>query len=103
MLALVNALRDEINDGTVFHTAWNKAVNSIDSTKGISSTDKAILCEFGRGLGTSDIEGQISHCELATISAKKQLQDAYTQKDTKTKLYKTLGTLAGIAAALLLI
>ena len=86
-----------------FSQAWERAVDAIENNTGITKQDRAIIREFGAGLGKTDIDGQISHCKLCMTAAQNNLENARKEKETKTKLYRSLGVLGGTACALLIL
>lgn len=88
--------------GSPFEKAWNSCVEAIPPEYGLLEEDRAALGEFGKGLGTSDIDGQIAHCKLYLGVLKDRLQDAKAEKDKKGKLYFMLGTFLGSGIALLI-
>ena len=65
--------------------------------------EKKLLCELGRVLGTSDIDGQISALELISRSAE-QLTEKYGEEYRKKgRLYRSIGVLAGVTAGIMVI
>ena len=85
-------------NGMDFFTVWQDGVDR----SGMSDKDKDLLNGFGRGFGTSDTEGQISHCSLYYELTSLSLKEAKEEKDRKSKLYQMFGIFSGMAAALLL-
>ena len=81
--------------------AFQDAVDELPKEYGLTQEDLQLLKEFGQGLGTSDIEGQLAHCALHTELMNTYLENAREEKKKKAKLYVMLGLLSGIAAALL--
>lgn len=98
-----NSLKTLIENGENFHNAWKRCVNELNLSDGISEDDKTLFNDFGRGLGITDISGQVAHCNLSLSMANSRLSLYREEKATKTKLYRTLGILSGIAVALLII
>ena len=86
--------------GEDFHRQWCKAV---ERQKNLRSDQKKLLCELGRVLGTSDIDGQISALELISRSAE-QLTEKYGEEYRKKgRLYRSIGVLAGVTAGIMVI
>ena len=65
--------------------------------------DERILIDFGLALGKSDIEGELRNIEVTIEKLKSQLTYAKDLRDKYAKVYQTLGTLSGIAIAVILI
>lgn len=88
--------------GSPFEKAWSGCVEALPSEYGLLEEDRAALGEFGKGLGVSDIDGQIAHCKLYLGVFRDRLKDAKAEKEKKGKLYFMLGTFLGAGIALLL-
>lgn len=88
-----------VNTGN-FHPAWEKAVSS---DKVLSEKDKQVLRALGASLGGSDTEGQAGVLESARAALTAQCEEARAAAAEKSKLYRKLGILCGIAAAALII
>lgn len=88
-----------MSNGMSFPFAWQKAL----------SEDKLLSCElvelllsFGDSLGTSDIDGQLMCIERAEGELSVIYENALNQCHKKGKLYRSIGLLGGMTAALLL-
>lgn len=79
--------------------AWQMAVS--DENK-INIEDKNVLYNFGKLLGKTDLNGQISEILLALEFLDKQIVDAENLKNKNCKLYKSLGAFAGIGLSIML-
>jgi len=103
--------------GRVFYevgTEYNKNINDISEiwTEVIEANfrdldltfeDERVLIDFGLALGKSDIEGELRNIEVTIEKLKGQLTYAKDNSDKYGKVYRTLGTLCGIAIAVILI
>ena len=89
-------------EGKDFHTAWEEGVRTGTKGTGLTEKDLTLLRNFGDGFGTSDVEGQLSHCRLYAELFTGRLEDAREEKARKGKLYLMLGAFSGMAAALFL-
>ncbi len=87
---------------TPFPERWEQSVRRIPASSGLTGEDLRLIADFGKGLGASDIEGQLSHCRLGTELAATRLDRAREEKQKKSRLYIMLGLCSGIGAALLL-
>lgn len=82
--------------------AWGGAVRDRGEDCGFTAADREMLREFGNGLGSTDISGQLSHCKTFRGLLEDRLQKARSEARTKGRLYVTLGIAGGLGAALLL-
>ncbi len=85
--------------GEPFPIAWKRSV-SISS--GLTSEMKDMLLSLGDSLGTSDLAGQLMTLDRAEHELEVIYEKALEQYRTKGKLYRCLGVLGGMSAALLL-
>lgn len=79
--------------------AWNKAV---DNEININKEDKEILKMFGKLLGKTDKNGQISEIELSLNFVEKQIEKAEFERNKNSKLYRSLGFIIGIGLVIIL-
>lgn len=86
-----------------FSDEWNESIKKISSEVGLKETDIKLIKEFGAGLGISDIDGQIAHCEVNKTHLKSRLSDAIEERNKKGRLYRMLGICSGLTLALILI
>jgi len=86
-----------------FQAFWQSFINSISKTYFLSKEDKNTLSEFGRILGATDVEGQLSHIEIYKGIFSEKQKSLQSEYKTKSRLYKTLGFVAGAVLALLIV
>lgn len=89
-------------DGWDFQSAWEEGLRSGAKGTGLTEKDLSILRRFGAGFGASDLEGQLSHCDLYAQLVNNSLESAREDKNRKGKLYFMLGSFSGVTVALLL-
>ena len=94
----LKACAERLEEGAVFLSVWREEASQ---ATGFDAEDRRLLQDFGVGLGTTDINGQLAHCELYTDLFQVRLREARSQKEKKAKLYLLLGVFGGLAAALL--
>lgn len=81
--------------------AW---VEALETTKtNMTKEDLEVLKGFGKLLGKTDMEGQVGQIELTNEFLDTQIKKAEVELAKNEKLYKTLGTVCGIAFVILLI
>ena len=93
-------MKDDVNN---FSAYWSECIENIPQLYALKNEDYNLMFEFGRMLGTTDIEGQLNHINLYKELIKSNLDNSELELKQKSKLSKLLGLFAGLAAALLLI
>ena len=86
--------------GMGFQEAWECGLR--DAGEGIREEDRELFRGFGKGFGASDLQGQASHCELYRKITETRLKEAEQEKNSKAKLYLSLGVSGGLCAVLIL-
>lgn len=81
--------------------AWQSALAT--SKTNMNNEDLEVLKSFGKLLGKTDMEGQVSQIELTSQFLDTQIEKAEKELAKNEKLYKTLGTVSGLAIVILLI
>jgi len=97
-----NIFIDTINrlEGNSVSGAWFEAV---DENKTITNKeDKETIKMLGKLLGKTNKDGQIGEIELTSNFIDKQIEKAEYEKNKNIKLYKTLGTVLGLAIVIIL-
>ena len=98
----LNFLREAaslMETGEPFPLAWKR---SVSISAGLTTEIKDMLLSLGDSLGTSDLAGQLMTLERAEHELEVIYEKALEQYRTKGKLYRCLGVLGGMSAALLL-
>ena len=96
---LSNILPDE---NIPFQQKWNNAINA-NPPLNLKENDLEILADIGKKLGTSDIEGQLSTLHLQRSELETLILSAEAECEKKSKLYRSLGVLAGAFISVMLI
>lgn len=86
-----------------FYRYWESVAHEFTKTFRLDSDDSNKLVEFGRLLGTTDVEGQLSHIGIYKGFFAQSRDDLQKEYKTKSRLYRTLGFFAGAVAALLIL
>lgn len=81
--------------------AWNESIEKTLSN--LSKEDKEILNMFGKTLGKTDKDGQISQIELANEFLDKQILLAEEERKKNGKMYKTLGITIGLTLVIIFV
>lgn len=84
-----------------FSDAWKNAIFTCEQP--FDDSDRLLLSKLGDILGKSDIETQLSQIELLSDRIKTQIGQARAQATEKSRLSQTLWTMAGAAAAIMLL
>lgn len=82
--------------------AWEKALKGFIVESSLNTVDIEILSNFGKYLGSTDIQGQIKYIKLTLNQLKQQEGMAIEEKNKNEKMWKYLGVLSGIMVFLLL-
>ncbi len=101
--AFLNSICTNVEKSLSFDKAWQTAINDLPSTYGLLTQDKEIICDFGRELGNTDIDGQIALCKLNKTLIHATLESAKEEKNKKSKLYFMLGSSFGICLTIMLL
>lgn len=80
---------------------WYKALDDIELE--ITKEDKETIKSLGKLLGKTDLEGQISEIDLCLNFLEKQIEKSEIERDKNSKLYKALGSIAGIGIIIILL
>lgn len=84
-----------------FSQAWDQGVALLPKESGLLPGDRQLLCQFAEGLGSTDVQGQITHCAMQRAFFTNRLEEARDERQKKGKLYTMLGSFAGVGVSLL--
>ena len=98
-LQFIANLPDAFDPGTDFHYCWQKAVGSYN----YGSEEKRVLLTLGNELGRSDIPGQLSVIEALQEDIAATERHRTDELHKKARLYRSVGTLFGVMAGILVI
>lgn len=99
----LNSICANIENSISFDKAWEIAVNDLPNTYGLLNQDKETICDFGKELGNTDMDGQIALCKLNKTLIHATLENAKEEKNKKSKLYFMLGSSFGICLTIMLL
>lgn len=92
-------MKNEVERGEMsFSDAWDKSAELLLPM--IKHEDMEIICRIGSTLGTTDIQGQIAALKQFISETEHQIVLADKEYISKGRLYRSLGIIAGAAAAL---
>ena len=101
---IFNRVGKEYNKNTKdISEIWTEVIDANFKDLDLIFEDERILIDFGLALGKSDVEGELRNIEVTIEKLKGQLTYAKNNQDKYCKVYRTLGTLSGIAIAVILI
>lgn len=83
-----------------WHSAWNQAV---EETSELNKEDKELLFSLGSQLGSSDVSGQVALLEMNKNLFSRKLTEAIGENSKKGKMYRSVGVLAGLGIAVIII
>lgn len=83
--------------------AWHSSLEQNKEVLSLQREDLDILQRFGDQLGSSDKEGQIKFIKLTLMQLHEEELKARALREKYEKMYRSLGLLAGIALAVILL
>lgn len=83
--------------------AWNLAIEDTKDLSSFNSEDINLIKSVGNMLGKTDVNGQVSNLELSIGFIDSQIQKAEEECRKSEKLYKSLGSIAGLAIVIILL
>lgn len=83
-------------------SAWEQACGRLAALPCCHAEESELLLSLGRSLGTSDISGQLSLIELHSEKLNALRKNAAEESAKKGKLFRSVGALCGIGAAVLI-
>ena len=86
-----------------FKTAWEDRINENKELLNLNEEDISVINGLGNNLGKTDLEGQISEIQMTMDFIDTQIQDAEMSRKKNEKLYRSLGTIFGLAIIIILI
>lgn len=92
---LVIESEDEINQ------AWKISTDEFHEI--FNKEDIDVIKMFGKLLGKTDIEGQVSEILLTQNLIEKQIEKAEYEKSKNSKLYKSMGVICGLGICIILV
>ena len=81
--------------------AWDRSIKT--STTNLNIEDIENIKNFGKMLGKTYKEGQLSRIELTKTFVEMQIEKAKIEEQKNAKMYKTLGAIIGLAFVIILI
>ena len=81
--------------------SWNIAVKQ--SKTNLNKDDLENINSFGKMLGKTEKEGQISSIELTKTFIEMQIEKAKIEEEKNSRMYKSLGTIVGLALVIILV
>ncbi len=92
-----------MKDSLDIRQCWEVSMEQAYRGSCLKQADLAIVQDLGLQLGKSDIQGQAAMFALMKAKLKTQAQEALKEKETKGKMYQSLGFSIGIVIAILLV
>lgn len=96
----INKVAEYANNGVNRRGAWNEAVCDFGE---LDPGDREILLSVGNSLGGSDIAGQLSMLELSGELLAVRQREAAETSSRKGAVYRSVGLLAGLGLAIIVI
>ena len=100
-LGFLRQAADRMQAGIPFPESWRDSLAESKAILGREET--AILTSLGDVLGRSNLESQLSALKLAGIQLEQRMSVQRERVNTHSGLYRSMGVLGGVAAAIMLI
>ncbi len=84
-------------------TSWNNAIENNKRDLSLNNEDLNIIKSLGNMLGKTDVDGQLSEIKLSMSFLDTQIAIAEEECKKNEKMYRTLGTIFGLAIIIILI
>lgn len=86
-----------------FNKSWTLALDEVKEDFNLKKSDLNFLENLGNNLGKSDVDSQLSYCELALNACNLNLAESIEERNKKSKLYCNLCLLSGVTFILLIL
>lgn len=83
-------------------SAWNEAIMEERFFLNLRNEDIDLIKSLGSVLGKTDIEGQMSEIGQFMVLLEDQIKNAEEERKKNSKMYKSLGTIIGLAIVIIL-
>lgn len=94
---------EKCKNATPFPEAWSQSLAQTGSACLLSAQSIERLDAFGRGIGTTDLEGQLSACVMYEKQFAAELEKSRAAYEKNSRLYLPLGMFAGLVAVIIII
>lgn len=95
--------RMEERDGSTFPEIWEQGAMEFLTDTGLPEGELAKLAEFGRQLGSADMELQVRAAELYLAQLSLSMSELRGELGPKVKLYRCLGVMSGMLITVMLL
>ena len=85
------------------NTSWKEAIDKNKYILNLNEEDIDTIKKLGNMLGKTDVQGQLSEINLNMNFLDTQIAYAEESRKKNEKMYKTLGTIFGLAIIIILI
>ena len=82
--------------------AWNLAIDETKDDLSFNNEDLNLVKSIGNMLGKTDVEGQVSQLSLSIGFIDTQIEEAEAECNKRKKMYRSLGTIVGLAIVVIL-
>lgn len=83
--------------------AWNESIELYKNILSLNKEDIEIVKGLGKMIGQTDVDGQVSELEMVSNFIDTQIKKAEEECNKNEKLYRTLGTIVGLAIVIILV
>lgn len=90
-------------DGEPFQLIWEQGITKDLKNTSLTKEDKMCLTRMGNNLGYLDQDMQLNTIDLYVSQLELTIKELYTGIGEKTRLYKTMGIMAGLFLTIIMI
>lgn len=103
--SFLKEMAEQLNEGNKggFETIWKENSHKLLRAEGLKKEDEQLFELLGGSLGYLDLTMQTEHLNLVMLRTEETLKEAQELKQSRGKLYQTMGVTAGALLTLLLI
>ena len=86
-----------------FKQAWDRSIDSKKLLLNLNEEDISVIKGLGNMLGKTDMQGQISEIAMTIDFLDTQIKEAEDECHKNQKMYRSLGTIVGLALVIILV
>lgn len=102
-MALLEQCSRKMKQHSELCSCWQESMKRVYQNSCLTAEDLLILTDMGMQLGKSSIQGQSSMFSLCNLKLDRQIEQAQEAKQTKGKMYRSMGFSIGAVIAVIFI
>ena len=102
-LRFLKSVKNQLNTGASFYSAWKNSVEGFVGECGFSGEDAQVITGFAEQLGGTDVKNQLENCDTYAEILLLKIENLKAKSQSKIKIYNSLGILAGALVVIIFI